>query len=98
MTSKESIIAYRDDAAGDGDGGQAAAAIESIITYRGDAVGDGDGGQATAVIESIIAYRCNAIGNSDRSKAATAFKCTNMDVYVIIKCRNGVCSTVIADG
>ena len=42
----EGIVANGGDAVGDGDGGQAAAAIEGIDADGGDAVGDGDGGQA----------------------------------------------------
>ena len=69
----ESIIAYRGDAVGNSDGGQAVAEKESILSYRGNAVGDGDGGQVSAVSEGRIAYRydrifgaivCNAVGNN----------------------------------
>ncbi len=68
------MIAYKCDAIRNGDGCQAAAAIESKTAYRCNSVGDGDGCQATAVIESITAYRGDSVGYVDGCQAAATIE------------------------
>ena len=46
---RERLVPDAGDAVGDGDAGQAGAAIERLVPDAGDAVGDRDAGQAGAV-------------------------------------------------
>ena len=66
--------AYRGDAVGYGDGGEASAVRESIRAYRGDAVGYGDGGEASTAGESRNAYRGDAVGDGDGGEAAAVME------------------------